>query len=308
VFGNASGFVSFKPPSTTLTQIFIPPGPYYLDSNNDTPFTSDIPIAFNRYDDILSDILVTSSPPKTGQTEPVPQFTKSIAYSPLFNEFMIVGEYEGFWIGSTKFKNESVSASGPLQASLPVEYVFLGDDEISLIQKAKIDYVITQLQMHRDFIPPGVTSWPMRLEFINPVKELLFVIQDQLALQTNDYFNFKNISTNLDQLDRLRLDFNGETIISDQIADELYLSILQFMNCHTRVPEIYAYNYSFSIDPENYLPTGQVNMSRIYNKNMYLTTTPNPNARDIRVYAKSYNILRIQNGLAGVLFMDNNFY
>jgi hypothetical protein len=220
---------------------------------------------------------------------------------------MIVGEYPGFWIGSVPTPGDppvTVTASGPLQASLPVEYVFLGDDEISLIQNAKIDYVITQLQQYQGVIPPGVTLWPARLEFINPVKEMFMVIQDQSVLQNNDWFNFKNTFTNMDQLASLRLDFNGETIISDVIADELYLSILQFMNNHTRVPEIYVYNYSFSIDPENYLPTGQVNMSRIYNKNMYLTTTPNPGARNIRIYAKSYNILRIQNGLAGVLFMD----
>jgi hypothetical protein len=69
-----------------------------------------------------------------------------------------------------------------------------------------------------------------------------------------------------------------------------------------------VYNYSFAIDPESVLPTGQVNMSRIYNKNLYLTLTGNLQDRDVRVYAKSYNILRIQNGLGGVLFMDNNFY
>jgi len=64
----------------------------------------------------------------------------------------------------------------------------------------------------------------------------------------------------------------------------------------------------FAIDPENDLPTGQINMSRILNKIMYLTMTQNPNARNVRVYAKGFNILRIQNGLAGLLFTDNNFY
>jgi hypothetical protein len=239
-----------------------------------------------------------------GLVQPVPAFTSWVSASP--TQFMIVGDYPGFWIGSIPTVSATgVVASSPLQASLPVEYVFLGDDEISLIQNAKIDYVITQLQQDQSVIPAGVTNWPMRLEFINPVKELFIVIQDQSVLQNNDWFNFKNTWLNADQLSSLRLDFNGETIISDVIADELYLSVLQFMNNHTRVPEIYVYNYSFSIDAENYLPTGQVNMSRIYNKNMYLTTTENPVDRNVRVYAKSYNILRVQHGLAGVMFMDN---
>ena len=197
------------------------------------------------------------------------------------------------------------TARGHLQVSLPIEYVFLGDDEVTRFQNSKIDYVITQLQVSQTDVDANADTVPIRLEFINPVKELFMFIQDKWVLTENDYFNFKNTVSGQDQLATFRLDFNGETIVSDVIADELYLSILQFMNCHTRVPEMYAYCYSFSIDPENYLPTGQVNMSRILNKNLAVTLTPNTNPRNIRVYAKSYNILRFQNGMAGVLFMDN---
>jgi hypothetical protein len=171
-----------------------------------------------------------------------------------------------------------------------------------------VDYVITQIQMARDVIPAGTTSLPMRLEFINPVKEMFFVIQDRLVLQNNDYFNFTNTSTGTDQLVKLELQFNGETMVSESLASSLFLGYLQYLNNHTRTPDVKVYNYSFATDPENDLPTGQVNMSRIYNKNLYLTLTANQVERDVRVYAKSYNILRIQNGLGGVLFMDNNFY
>jgi len=78
------------------------------------------------------------------------------------------------------------------------------------------------------------------------------------------------------------------------------------MNRHTRVPTRLFYTYSFALDPENYLPTGQVNMSRIQNKLLTLNLTSSTEARNIRVYAKSYNILRVQEGLAGVLFIENN--
>ena len=134
---------------------------------------------------------------------------------------------------------------------------------------------------------------------------MFFIIQDQ----GSNVYDFRNQLTGDDQLDSLEMTFNGETYLSRKIADELFLSIIQFMNCHTRVPDIYAYNYSFSIDPENYIPTGQVNMSRILNKNLYIWLTDNGGVpRDIRVYSKSYNIMRITNGMCGVLFTDNNFY
>jgi hypothetical protein len=303
VLGNDTSLVQFDGVSTFTPFVGLT-GPYSVTLASGGTETSPTPIAIMN--GITSNTSVTNGL-LGGPTQPVPACTTWSSASS--TQFMIVGDYPGFWIGSSPTGSATgVVASGPLQASLPVEYVFLGDDEISLIQNAKVDYVITQLQQFQDVIPSGITSWPMRLEFVNPVKEIFIVIQDQTVLQNNDWFNFKNTWTNGDQLASLRLDFNGETIISDVIADELYLSIIQFMNHHTRVPEIYAYNYSFAIDPENYLPTGQVNMSRIYNKNMYLTTTENPGARNIRIYAKSYNILRIQNGLAGVIFMDNNHY
>jgi hypothetical protein len=127
-----------------------------------------------------------------------------------------------------------------------------------------------------------------------------------VAPDQNDWFNYTNEGQH--QLTSLQLDFNNETYLDSEVADTLFLYALQPMSRHTRVPDIYLYNYSFALDPENYRPTGQVNMSRIQNKLVTLNLTPSTDEREIRIYAKSYNILRIENGLAGVLFIDNNFY
>jgi hypothetical protein len=199
------------------------------------------------------------------------------------------------------------TATETFQASLPVEYVFLAEEEVKYIQGAKIDYVITQIQMASVGVLSNTTTLNgYKLYFINPVKELFFVIQDTTAVTNNDYFNYFNNSTSSQQLVNLQLQFNGENNIDPTVADDLYLGYVQFMNNHTRVPQLGFYNYSFSIDPENYLPTGQVNMSRIMNQNLWLNLTPNTSSRTVRVYAVSYNILRVQNGLGGALFIDNN--
>jgi hypothetical protein len=243
-----------------------------------------------------------------------PQPPLSIASSPNTNNFLTILDT----ITGTNKQNYSIGISNAttissypdysnqFQASLPVEYVFLADEEVRYIQNAKVDYVITQLQMAATTVPAGVNILSgYRLNFINPVKEMFFVIQDSKVLETNDYWNYRNNSTEKDQLVSLQLQFNGEDMISPKVADALYLGKVQFMNNHTRIPNSLFYNYSFSIDPENYLPTGQVNMSRIMNQNIWLTLTDNPDSRNIRIYARSYNILRVQNGLAGVLFIDN---
>jgi hypothetical protein len=195
----------------------------------------------------------------------------------------------------------------PFQTSLPVEYVFLADEEVKYIQGAKIDYVVTQLQQASVVIPAGSNVLSgYKLYFINPVKEMFFCIQDSNVVATNDYWNYLNTSSGEQQLQTLQFQFNGEDIISPTIANDVYMGYVQFLNNHTRRPDMDIYNYSFAIDPENYLPTGQVNMSRIMNQNIWLTLSPNPNSRNVRIYGVAYNILRVQNGLAGLLFIDNN--
>jgi hypothetical protein len=124
----------------------------------------------------------------------------------------------------------------------------------------------------------------------------------------NDISIYNTISSAVtNQLINLKLQFNGEVYISRTVADTLYLGTIQFFNNHTRVPDMPIYNYSFSLDPENHLPTGQVNMSQIINQNLWMWLSPGEVVRNIRVYAVSYNILRVKDGVAAALFMDNNF-
>jgi hypothetical protein len=189
--------------------------------------------------------------------------------------------------------------------SLPVEYVFLSDDEMKFLSSKSFDYVISQLQVSRFTLDPGVTSAQMLLQFVNPVKELFVVIQDNTV--GSDLFNFKNSDTGSDQLSSLELSFNGETRLSKDIANALYLRIVQPMMCHTRTPTRYFYTYSFALKPEEAFPTGQVNMSRIISKLINIKTTDSTKSREVRIYAVNYNILRVNAGIAGVLFNDNNF-
>jgi hypothetical protein len=191
-----------------------------------------------------------------------------------------------------------------IKASLPVEYVFLQEDEINYYRSKRIEHTITQIQLQSDTIEKDTTELQMRLNFINPVKEIFIVIQNRsnVAPDQNDLFNYQN------DLLTTQLDFNNETYLDPDVADSLFMYALQAMNRHTRVPNRYIYNYSFALDPENYRPTGQVNMSRIQNKLLTLTVPTSSQVRDVRVYARSYNIIRIENGLAGVLFIDNNTY
>ena len=196
-----------------------------------------------------------------------------------------------------------------LQLSIPVEFVQLSDEENKYIANQSVDYVISQVQLSRFTIEGGSVSSSVLLGFVNPVKELFIVIQNQalVATGTNDWFNFTNLQNTsfpkYEQLDSLELYFNGEPKLTSDVASALYLRYVHPIQFHTRVPQDRAiYNYSFALDPENHVPTGQVNMSRIINKLLKITTTINSNTRDVRIYAVCHNILRVSSGLGGLLF------
>ena len=302
---------SYKLGDGFVTQLVGPVGPYSTYSPTyGQIYNNSLVVASNT---VISNIYSSSFDAGITWTSPVPSGTTSIAYGPGFDLFFALQPSLGtYWLGTPTNVDiqEYPVALSPFQASLPVEYVFLADEEVAYIQSAKVDYVITQLQLASTVVLPNINALnAYRLYFINPTKELFFMIQDSAVSATNDYYNYVNSSTGSDQLIHLELQFNGEDMISQTVADALYLGKLQFLNNHTRFPSAMptVYNYSFAIDPENYLPTGQVNMSRIMNQNIWMSLTPSSAVRNVRIYAKAYNILRIQNGLAGVLFMDNNF-
>ena len=315
---------SYTVGSTAINSLVNTFGPYTAYSANYGQIYSNSPVACSN--SVISNVYVSSldggvTYPYNVPTiyNPGPQITyraTSIAYSPSLNLFFtFINEtsspsFSMAYYVSTLNTSNTLTTSVPLQqfqASLPVEYVFLADEEVSYIQGAKIDYVITQLQQASVTVPAGSNVLNgYKLYFINPVKEMFFCIQDSNVVSKNDYWNYLNTYSNSQQLQTLQFQFNGEDVISPTIANDVYLGYVQFLNNHTRRPNMDIYNYSFSIDPENYLPTGQVNMSRIMNQNIWLTLSPNPNSRNVRIYGVGYNILRVQNGIAGMLFIDNN--
>jgi hypothetical protein len=188
--------------------------------------------------------------------------------------------------------------------SLPIEYVFLSDEEAKYMAQRSLDYLITQVQLSRYTIPPGETVSKMLLQFINPVRELYFVIQNSDT--RNDTFNY-NKTGGGDQLVNIQLDFNSEMRISPDVATPPYLRILQPLQSHTKSPDRLFYVYSFALNPENPDPSGQVNMSRIITKLLTVTSASSNVQREIRVYAMSYNVLRVCGGLAGVIFNSTTY-
>jgi hypothetical protein len=192
------------------------------------------------------------------------------------------------------FLSSIASVSQTLSATMIVEYAFLSDAEVNWMQRNRLEYLITQNQSTSFQLGAGFTTGTFQLPFLNPVRELYIVIQNA-GTAPYDFTNNGLLS--------LGLSLNGQEYLSRQITDNQYLQYVQTFQKYNVTPVRQFYVYSFANDPMNPRPTGQINFSRIKDISMDITTSALAGVRkSLRVYATSYNIMRIENGIAGMLF------
>jgi len=199
---------------------------------------------------------------------------------------------------------------------LCAEVIFLDPCERIKLENEKKDYIITQIQQNVFDIAQGAQTGDFKLDFINPVKELYFVIQRQGDTGTGEGefitpFDYDNTLADtggkyilFENLDYLTLDLDGQPIITEQTGSVIFLKAVQSAIHHSKTQLIRRfYSYSFALEPEKWYPTGQVNFSLIKEQILKLSLTPCADyARQLRVYALSHNILRISEGTARTLF------
>jgi hypothetical protein len=126
---------------------------------------------------------------------------------------------------------------------------------------------------------------PLEMKFKGPVKELWFT-------GTPDSTNVFQYSSISDQT-ALALT-HGEEIVSRDVGSYIFYNTVQPFENHTVMPTRNFSMYSFEMNPENPTPNGTVNFSRI-NEQIFSNASAT-------VWARSYNILKIQGGVGGLLF------
>ena len=174
------------------------------------------------------------------------------------------------------------------KVSLITDFFYITENEKNFLLSRPIEYVITQIQLSQFKMKPGETKKSGMLNFKNPVKEMFF-----LAI-SDDVFKYNPIKN-------VTMKFNNNTIID---ADNLMLSYEQPLKYYTGTTENNFGVYSFSINPETYYPTGQVNMSRIAHNliEIELDSPDSSFGHKVYVYAVNYNVLHVESGLGGLKF------
>ena len=220
----------------------------------------------------------------------------------------------------TDGKKADISQQNPqpkiIDFQLCAEVVHVDCEERIKIQKSKRDYLITQIQQNIFDVASGVNTGKFKLDFINPVKELYFVIQRQGSVGTNEFefvtpFDYDGILEETgnkyilwENLDHLALTLDGQEIITKDTGTMPFLKAVQAAIHHSKTQLIRRfYSYSFALQPEEWYPTGQVNFSLVKEQILDLSLHPCIDfPRQVRVYAVNYNILRVGEGTAKTIF------
>ena len=228
-------------------------------------------------------------------------------YMELLKSYVLVG-------GTDTAVTALSSKSGGLpptfvDCKLYVDFVFLDAEERRRFAGAPHEYLVEQLQFVGDeAVNENALNRKITLSFNHPVKELLvvYVPASSYAVDTrsgNSIFDYNVPSYPAeDVFVSMKLLLNGHDRFSERPGS--YFRLVQPYQHHTRVPSKKVYAYSFALTPEDFQPSGSCNFSRLDTAQLAVQLSPNITQGRVKVFATSYNVLRIASGLSGLAFAN----
>lgn len=189
------------------------------------------------------------------------------------------------------------------------DFIYLDVEERRRFTSSRHEYLIEQVQyIKRYSVAEGVKNVSIPLNFNHPLKEIIWVAQQDRMLDAHEWFNYGSRQLNeegipnLDLIDSAVIQLDGYDRFERQSAK--YFRLYQAWQRHTAIPNSFIYVYSFSLAPEAAQPQGSCNASRLDSIVLQLSMNASvaPNPLGVTVYATNYNVLRVVAGLGGLLF------
>lgn len=128
---------------------------------------------------------------------------------------------------------------GPLKLvdfSVPVEFAYISDDDYKYFSSRPCTYLINQTQRQLIDVNSDVFNIETRIGFINPVKSIDFFVKYKindrnffrnLYNMKANYARLKNGKAHMHHIESIQLDFDGETYLSNSIANYQFLTYVQ---------------------------------------------------------------------------------
>lgn len=209
--------------------------------------------------------------------------------------------------GYTKPANSVSQTYSINDARFFADFIYLDTFERKQFALKPHDYLIEQIQFSDgNSYVSGQNTLNIKLDFNLPIKEICWVSQLDRYAEAYEYFNYSDTVDPLaiqgDPITDAVIYFNGVERFEQRKAK--YFRLVQPYYHHTRAPTSHIYVYSFAVNPEKYQPSGTANFSQIDTVDLRLTFKTTLPATSVRVYGVSYNILRVENGMGGLIFAD----
>jgi hypothetical protein len=255
--------------------------------------------------------------PITNQNITDPSIVQSIYNNPINQKYLIQGitsKFQTFATLTSKsllYIYSAIRNLNIVSCTLLLDFFFIDTDERYRFMQTKHDYLIEQL-----YVTPSVSlesiNRNVKLYIDQPCKLLVWILQMQYIYDSNDFFNYtnsyirnydtgnvtgKNIAINETIL------FTGRERLS--LRDSSYFNFIQPYQHIDNAIQIGINMYSTSLFPLLIQPTGTCNMSQIETVELQfqLSNSVNINTPAVcRSYALCYNVLRISNGICGIVF------
>ncbi len=130
-------------------------------------------------------------------------------------------------------------------------------------------------------------------------------VEQIIGLTNINYFtNFGSVNNN-STLFSAKLSINGSDRFKER--DNVFFNYIQPYQHFNIKPDIGINIYSFAVKPANHQPSGAFNLSMV--DKLILEITPTTNSYntnntqlELLIYALSYNVLRISDGMGGLAF------
>jgi len=235
----------------------------------------------------------------------------------------------------TDYINENNFLENNIQLNniqLLVNYVFINNDERIKFTSTKLEYLIEQNNFKLYKLKINNINYKININLYNPVKNFIWTIQlksnldkynlinkftnytvenydDSLTQNTSLFYKIteKNTLDLKSILDQAQIELNGIPIL--KFKNYKYYNYLQPYMHYDKTPDDGIYSYNFSLHPLNKQPSGSINFTNIKKTNIILNLNKDfiANANDddqilVKLYIKNYNILKINNGLGGLMF------
>lgn len=187
-----------------------------------------------------------------------------------------------------------------LQAWLDTTYVHLDVDERNRFADANFDQLITQVQI-ATVMSNGSQQINLPLSFNHPVIELIFAARRKVCEDANIWTNFAGVDGR-DPISEVTLRLNNMQRFGGR--EGRYYRLVQPYQHHSHLPEAHVYCYSFALSPEDANPSGSLNMSRVDNVELQFMLQDALECEPVRIicFARNWQILRYEEGVAGILF------